>query len=159
VAGLADLLWWISDRLGDVGPLDRAAFGWVVVIPVWIAAPVAAGFAWRTIDRRTTGAIAALVGTVVAVVGSPAVAVHCFPVMRDGSDPYPAGEGAAFPARRGNDRSGVALSGLVSARFARQARAIVALVLGAAAEALMVMAAILVAALILLGPSCQRPSV
>jgi hypothetical protein len=53
----------------------------------------------------------------------------------------------------------VALSGLVSARFARQARAIVALVLGAAAEALMVMAATLVAALILLGPSCQRPSV
>jgi hypothetical protein len=70
VAGLADLLWWISDRLGDVGPLDRAAFGWVVVIPVWIAAPVAAGFAWRTIDRRTTGAIAALVGTVVAVVAA-----------------------------------------------------------------------------------------
>jgi hypothetical protein len=160
VAGLADLLWWISDRLGDVGPLDRAAFGWVVVIPVWIAAPVAAGFAWRTIDRRTTGAIAALVGTVVAVVAA---------VLLWQSIAFPSCETGAIltPLERVQPSlpvgamigGGVALSGLVSARFARQARPIVALVLGAAAEALMVMAAILVAALILLGPSCQRPSV
>ncbi len=53
LVGLAYVLWWISDRLLYVGPLDRAAFGWVVVVPVWIAAPVAAGFVWRTLDRRT----------------------------------------------------------------------------------------------------------
>ena len=27
VAGIAYLLWWISDRILYVGPLDRAAFG------------------------------------------------------------------------------------------------------------------------------------
>ena len=65
LAGLAYVLWWISDRRPYVGPLDRAAVGWVVVVPVWIAAHVAAGFVWRTLDRRTTLVIAALVGTVI----------------------------------------------------------------------------------------------
>ena len=30
-------LWWVSNELLYVGPLDRAAFGWSVVIPLWIA--------------------------------------------------------------------------------------------------------------------------
>jgi hypothetical protein len=54
---------------------------------------------------------------------------------------------------------GMALSGLVSARFARQGRLIAALVLGAGAEVLMVAAAILVVGATLVGPFCQRPTV
>ncbi len=53
---------------------------------------------------------------------------------------------------------GVALSGLVTARFARQGRLIAALVLGAATETLMIAAALAVLTLTLLGPACQRPS-
>src|SRR5437773_887043 len=40
---LAYFLWQVSDRLLYIGPLDRAAFEWSVVIPIWIGAPVAAG--------------------------------------------------------------------------------------------------------------------
>lgn len=44
-------------------------------------------------------------------------------------------------------------------RATRQGRPIAAVVLGAAAEALVVATVILVAALTLFGPACQRPSV
>ena len=47
VVGLAGTLWFISDRLLYIGPLDRATFGWLVVVPIWAAAPAAAGYAWR----------------------------------------------------------------------------------------------------------------
>lgn len=43
---------WISERLFYIGPLDRATFGWVVVIPVWISAPIVAGFAWPLLPQR-----------------------------------------------------------------------------------------------------------
>ena len=57
VAGIAYLLWWISDRLLYVGPLDRAALGWVVVIPTWIAAPAVAGLLRRCEDRPRASAM------------------------------------------------------------------------------------------------------
>jgi len=160
LAGLAYVLWWMSDRLLNVGPLDRAAVGWVVVVPVWIAAPVAAGFVWRTLDRRTTRVIAALVGTVIGAAAAlllwQAVA---FPDCGTGAIRGP--QEMALPSLLVGAvvGGGVAWSGLVSAGFARQGRPIAAVVLGAAAEALMVAAVILVAALTLLGPACQRPSV
>jgi hypothetical protein len=160
VAGLAYLLWWISDRLLYVGPLDRAAFGWVVVIPTWIAAPVVAGFAWRMLDQRTTLAVAALVGTVIAAVAALLLwQAIAFPACETGAIHTP--QEMVLPSLLVGAvvGGGVTLSGLVSARFARQRRLIAALVLGATAEALMVAAAILVAASTLLGPSCQRPSV
>src|SRR4051794_41342591 len=71
MAGLAYLLWWISDRLVVVGPLDRASFGWVVVVPTWLAAPVVAGFAWRPVDERTTWAVAGGVGAGMAALSTP----------------------------------------------------------------------------------------
>ena len=160
LAGLAYVLWWISDRLLYVGPLDRAAFGWAVVVPVWIAAPVAAGFVWRTLDRGTARAIAALVGTVIAAVSAlllwQAVA---FPNCGTGAIRTP--QDMVLPSLLVGAvvGGGVAWSGLVTAGFARSGRPIAALVLGAAVEVLMVAAVILVAALTLLGPACQRPSV
>lgn len=59
VIGLAGALWFISDRLLYVGPLDRATFGWLVVVPIWAVAPLAAGLAWRGYDRgvRTRAAL------------------------------------------------------------------------------------------------------
>jgi hypothetical protein len=63
-------LWWISDQLLYIGPLDRAAFGWAVVIPVWAGAPVAAAFAWRRLTRRDLWVAAVAFGLVVSVVSS-----------------------------------------------------------------------------------------
>jgi hypothetical protein len=160
LAGLAYALWWVSDRLGYVGPLDRAAFGWVVVVPVWIASPVVAGFAWSVLDRRTTLVVAALVGTVIAATSALLLwQAIAFPACETGAVHSPqemALPSLLFGAVVGG---GVALSGLVSTRFAQQGLLIAALVLGAGAEALMVAVAILVVAATLVGPACQRPSV
>jgi hypothetical protein len=52
VIAVAGALWLISDRLLYVGPLDRATFGWTVVVPIWAAAPFAAALAWRGFQRR-----------------------------------------------------------------------------------------------------------
>jgi hypothetical protein len=160
VAAAAYLLWWISDRLGSIGPLDRAAFGWVVVIPTWIAAPVAAGLAWRRLDQRTTLAVAGFVGVVIAAVAAALLwQASAFPACETGAIHTPQEmvlPSVLFGAVVGG---GLALSGLVTARFARQGRLITALVLGAAAEALMVAAVILVVGLALVGPGCQRPTV
>ena len=155
VAGLAYVLWWISDRLLYVGPLDRAAFGWAVVIPTWIAAPVVAGFTWRRLDQRTTLAVAALVGTVITAVAA---------VLLWQAIAFPDCEAVHTPEQMVSPSlllgavvgGGLALSGLMSARFARRRRPIAALVLGATTEALMIAAAILVVAVALAGPTCQR---
>jgi hypothetical protein len=65
---VAYVLWRISDQLLYIGPLDRAAFGWAVVIPVWCSAPVVAAFAWRSLSRGERRAAAAVVAFVVAAV-------------------------------------------------------------------------------------------
>ena len=160
LAGLVFVLWWISDRLLYVGPLDRAAFGWVVVVPLWIASPVAAGFVWRTLDWRTTRVIAALVGTVIA--GAAALLLWqavAFPNCGTGAIRTPLEWVMPSLLVGAVVGGGVALSGTVSAGLTRQGRPIAAVFVGAAVEALMVAAAILVAGLSLLGPACQRPSV
>ncbi|HEY4227565.1 MAG TPA: hypothetical protein VGM49_04440 [Candidatus Limnocylindrales bacterium] len=58
VAGIAYALAVISDRLVTIGPLDRATFGWSVVVPTWAVAPLAAGFAWRHLTSRARAAAA-----------------------------------------------------------------------------------------------------
>src|SRR5919106_4121180 len=63
---LAYVLWWISDRLLYIGPLDRAKFGWLVVVPVWSLTPVAAAFAWRALNPRQSAVVAGVVGLVLA---------------------------------------------------------------------------------------------
>jgi len=84
VVGLAAALGLISDRLLYVGPLDRATFGWLVVIPVWALAPAAVGLAGRDladIPRRPAALIDGLV--VGAIVGGllwwSAATVDCLP--------------------------------------------------------------------------------
>lgn len=68
VVSAAGALWWASDRIGQVGPLDKATFGWLFVVPIWAAAPATAGLAWRdlaaTTRRRAAIAEALLVGGV-----------------------------------------------------------------------------------------------
>lgn len=67
VVGAAVGLWVISDRLPFIGPLDRATFGWSVVVPLWAVAPIAAAIAWRRLSPRTLRLAAAACGLVVGV--------------------------------------------------------------------------------------------
>lgn len=56
---LVFLLWSISDRLLYVGPVDRAAFGWIVVVPLFALTPLSAVVVWRGLNgfERTIAAI------------------------------------------------------------------------------------------------------
>jgi hypothetical protein len=68
VVAVAVALWWASDRIGHVGPLDKAMFGWLFLVPIWAASPAAAGVAWRglaaTARRRAAIADGLLLGGV-----------------------------------------------------------------------------------------------
>ena len=158
VASLSYVLWWISDRLLWIGPLDRAAFGWIVVIPFWIAAPVVGGFAWRRLTLRTSVIAAVVVGAtisgaaawsmwqLVAFPGCETDAIH--------TPDYWILPSLWFGLVVGG---GLALSGLIASKFARDGRPWLAVVLGAGAEVLMIGAGILVGGTMFMGPHCQRP--
>jgi hypothetical protein len=64
--GLAYFLWWVSDRLLYVGPLDRAAFGWLVVMPIWWLTPAVSALLWRGLPLGQTTVAATAVGAVLA---------------------------------------------------------------------------------------------
>ena len=71
VVGLGYMLWWISDQLVTVGDLDRAQFGWSIVMPLWFAAPVVTGFTWRGLrlgDRAVAAITTAIVIGIAAAV-------------------------------------------------------------------------------------------
>lgn len=160
VVSLAYSLWWLSDRLVYIGPLDRAAFGWAVVVPVWISAPIAAAFSWRLLPRWATVLAAVVVGS---AIGGVATILFWRAVA------YP---NCGYGATRTPDDwvlpsltlglvvgGGVAVSGLLASKIVRDGRPWRAFVVGAAAEVAMVAAAILVSGLMLIGPGCQRPPV
>lgn len=158
VVALAYMLWSISDRLLYIGPLDRAAFGWLVVIPIWIAAPIAAGFIWRFVPPRRAVIAALLVGSTISGVAAglfwqsiahPSCAYGAARAPGDWTLPS-----LALGLVIGG---GLAISGLVAAIFVRGGRPWRAIVVGAGAEAVMVLAAIVLGGVILIGPGCQRP--
>lgn len=67
VIALAWALFTVSDRLLYIGPLDRARFGWGVVIPIWMGAPVVAGFLWRDLTVSRAAVAAMVVGATVTL--------------------------------------------------------------------------------------------
>lgn len=160
VVSLAYVLWWISDRLLYIGPLDRASFGWAVVVPVWLSVPVVAGFSWRWLTpRRTTLAVVAF-GVIVSSAASflfwQAVA---HPACDFGAARLPIDlvlpsllVGAVIGA-------GLAATGLLVAVLVRGGHPWRAAVFGAGGELVLVFVAILAATAVLLGPGCQRPPV
>lgn len=154
-------LWWVSDRLRYVGQLDRAAFGWLVVIPLWLAAPVVAGFAWRRLDAR--GAIAAAIG-LGTVVGLAAAVLSWQAVVQ--------GQAACTtaPVRVPADWIGPSIvvgavlggsllaSSLVAATPMRDGRWLVGTVAGLGLGVLLLFASIAsIGVLFLAQPMCQRP--
>ena len=83
---VAYALWAISDRLLQIGPLDRAAFGWIVVAPVALLAPEVAGLAWARLSVESRVFAALVVGATIAIVSAVlrAIAtkqVGCAPVV------------------------------------------------------------------------------
>jgi hypothetical protein len=60
--------WAISDRLLWIGPLDRAAFGWLVVIPLLVLTTPVAADSWDGLDRRGRKAAGLALGASVAAV-------------------------------------------------------------------------------------------
>jgi hypothetical protein len=155
---LAYGLWWISDRLLYIGPLDRAKFGWLVVVPVWSLTPVLAALIWRPLTPRQTGAVAALVGTVLS-----ASAGLLFWFAATAAD-------CQYGAVRSPDEwvlpsliiglvvgGGFAAACLAATETARRTRWWAALLVGAISAFALVFMAILVATPFILSGGCQRP--
>ena len=160
IAAAACILWWVSDRLVEIGPFDRATFGWIVVVPIWLSAPVVAGLVWRRLGRLDTRVVAVAVGAIVS-----AVAATLFWRSVTSAD---CANGATHQAADWLIPSvvvglvigaGLAASSLLAAAQFRGGHPWRALTFGAAAELGLVVVAILVAASMLLGPGCQRPPV
>jgi hypothetical protein len=157
---LAYGLWWISDRLLYIGPLDRAAFGWAVVVPVWASAPIAAAFAWRGLSQRGIAVAALVVGCTIAALAALlfwlAVAhPDCgFGAVRSPIDWVLPSliVGMVIGA-------GPPVSGLLAVKLLRQGHLWRAALLGLAAELALVFVAIIVAGTLLMGGigACNRP--
>lgn len=160
IVSVAYSLWWISDRLLYIGPLDRAAFGWAVVIPVWVAAPVAAGFAWRGLTSGARLLAAGISGSIISFAAAllfwQAVA---FPVCQFGGVRMPGEWIAPSLIVGGMIGGGLVGSGLFASTLVRQGHPWRAVVIGATMEMIMVFVAILVTGAVLMVPACQRPSI
>jgi hypothetical protein len=158
VAALAFVLWVISDHLLYVGPLDRATFGWAVVIPVWAAAPLTAGIAWVSLSasaRRLAAAICALaIGGVAAVLFWQAAA---FPACQYGAVRGPAEWLVPSIALGAVIGGGFSVSGLAAVTQVRAGRRWHALMIGAGTQVAVVFVAILFVVSLWAGGGCQRP--
>jgi hypothetical protein len=160
VAGLAFALWLISDRLGGIGPLDRATFGWSVVVPIWILAPLTAAWGWRGQSGRREVIAATLTGMAVGLataglfwqgVAFPACE---FGAIRQPVDFLLPALSLGFIVGGGFGLSGIVASGQVRSGLPRRA-----MLGGLGVQAGASLIAITFAALTLTGPGCQRPPI
>jgi len=157
-AAVAYALWFVSDRLRYIGPLDRAAFAWAVVVPVWVIAPVAAGFAWRRLTPRSTAVAAAAVGLIVggvasALLWSALAYPNCeFGAIRSPIELVPASVFVGLVIG-----AGLSSSCLLAVALVRGGHPWWASLVGAGSGLALVFVALLAAAVVLLGPACQRP--
>jgi hypothetical protein len=69
---VAVALGFASNAVGQIGPVDRAVFGWAVVVPMLLAAPIVAGRAGRAGDPAMARR-AILVAAVLVAIGTIAV--------------------------------------------------------------------------------------
>lgn len=157
-AALAYGLWWISDRLLYIGPLDRARFGWLVVVPIWSLTPVAAAFAWRTLDSRQSAVAAGAIGVILA--GASGVlfwSASAFPNCEFGAVRTP-GDWVIPSVIVGLViGAGFATACLGATVVARRTRWWAVVLAGAGSAFALVFVAILVAAPFLTSGGCQRP--
>ncbi len=157
-AALAYALWWISDRLLYVGPLDRAQFGWLVVVPVWSLTPVAAAVAWRALDPAVRAKAAVVLGVLIALASAALFwSASAFPSCEVAAVRSPAEWVLPSVVVGLVIGGGFAAVCLGATAVATRARWWVVVLAGAGSAFALVLLAILVAAPFLMGGGCQRP--
>jgi hypothetical protein len=155
---LAYGLWFVSDRLLYIAPLDRAAFGWAVVVPVWALAPVAAAFAWRRLTPRGITMAAAALGLIVGGLAAGLLwSAFAFPNCQFGAIRSPIELVPPSVIVGLVIGTGLSAAGLLSATLLRGGHPWLASAAGAGSGLALVFVALFAAAVVLLGPSCQRP--
>jgi len=153
-------LWWLSDRMIFIGPLDRATFGWGVVIPLWLMLPVAAAVAWTGLDDRPRAGAAALLGTAVFV-----TAIAWFwrgfdaPDCQFGALATATNRLAPLALVAGLIGAGLAGSSIAASSRWDDGRRVAGFVLGAGIQLAAVALALVLAIVLFSGPVCQRPPV
>jgi len=155
-AALAYLLWWISDRLLYIGPLDRAAFGWLVVVPVWALTPFSAAYACRPLSVRQSGVA---LGVAALVISGFAAVQWYLPVA------FPDCEAARSPAEWIGPAAvvgaviggGLSAACLAASLVMRRGRWWSALLVGAGSAVALVVAAAFIAFQLMMPAVCQRP--
>lgn len=160
LAALPYALWWISDRLVTIGPLDRAAFGWAVVMPTWIVAPVAAGFVWGRLSPRGGVLAATFVGLSISGIAAALFWLSvAYPDCSTGDIHTPGDWILPSLALGLAIGGGFVISGLIATSFLREGHRLRAVLLSGGAGVLMASVAIAIAVVILVlsGPACQRP--
>jgi hypothetical protein len=159
IASLAYGLWWISDQLIVIGPLDRASFGWIVVIPLWLSTPVVAGFTWRSLSRSQARLAASIVGACVSAAATLAY-------WQSMGTPFDCGFGIVTPAidfLPGTVLVGVlvgaglALDGLLVDRLARTGARWWAVVIGVGVEGFLLTVALFALVAVSYGHTCFVP--
>lgn len=155
---LAYGLWWISDRALYIGPMDRAQFGWLVVVPIWSLTPVAAAYAWRTLSPRQSAVAAGVIGLILAL-GAAVLfwAASAFPSCDFGAVRSPAEW--VMPSMTVGLAIGVGFVAacLAATAVAKRADWWAVLLVGAGSAFGLVFVATLVAAPFLMSGGCQRP--
>jgi hypothetical protein len=157
---VAWLAWWVSDRLGGVGPLDKAAFGWLVPIPLLFAAPVVGGLAWRRLDERS-GFVAGLLagGTVAAAVAL----LFWNAVIQPGCETAPTRTPAEWilPSLLAGALvgGGLLLGGIAATRLFQSGQRLAAVVAAVVLDGAVLAVALVVLGVILSTPGCERPVV
>lgn len=158
VIALAWALSSISDRLLWVGPLDRAAFGWIVVVPPWLLAPAAAAVVMRSLATRASAAVAL---AVVVTMALPAAFLvwqsAAFPGCPTGATRTPSEMVA--PAATVGAILGIGLGAACfsAAELWRNGHSRVAVLAGAAIHLGTSAVAFALGPLYIIGPLCQRP--
>jgi hypothetical protein len=153
-------LWWASDQLVWIGPLDRATFGWLVVVPVWLAAPSAAALAWQSLGPRASAAVAVAVGLALAIPASVLLwQAVAHPACQFGAIRTP--EAMLAPALGVGAIVGIGLGTgcLVAAAAWRDGHPWRAAAAGAVIQFVAASAAVAFGAVTILGPACQRSPV
>lgn len=74
----------ISNELVEIGPLDRASFGWLIPVPMLLLAPAFAGLATRSSGVRTGTAVLVILAIGLALIVGSTIggdrAIGCPPV-------------------------------------------------------------------------------
>jgi hypothetical protein len=159
--GVAHGLSRLSNDLLWIGPLDRAALGWLIVVPVWALAPVAGGFALQFVGTRGSAGISLLLAVVVTL---PAALLTwqevAFPACPYGASRGP--EELVAPAAAIGAMVGFGLGAacFVASEGLRNGSRQAAIVAGAAIHLAASGIAVYAASaglFSILGPACQRP--